>query len=318
MHSLQNDIISAQERIKPFIRKTPFDYARVLSKALNCHLYLKCEYLQHTGSFKLRGALNKILTLTEEEQKQGIVTASSGNHGTAVAYALNKLNLTGIVFTPENASETKIDNIRSYNIPVQFYGTDTMHTELHAIEYAKLHGMTYISPYNDYQVIAGQGTIAIELLQELNSIDAVLVPVGGGGLISGIAAYLKTQLPHCKIIGCLPSNSPVMAESIKAGKIITMASDETLSDATAGGIEPDAVTFELCQQWVDEFILVSEQEIKDAMLAFFKTQHQLIEGASGVALAAALKNKAQFAKQNIITVLSGANISITDLKKIVC
>jgi threonine dehydratase len=308
--------LEAEKRIRPYIKETPLHYAIAFSRETKANVFLKCENLQYTGAFKLRGAMNKLLSLSAEQKEKGIVTASSGNHGAAVAFGLNKLNIRGKIFVQENASSTKIDNIRNYNVPLALYGTDCMKTEMYALEYAKKHDMVYISPYNDPQVIGGQGTIALELTHQLNQTDAVFVPIGGGGLIAGIAGYLKSISPNTKIIGCLPANSPVMAESIKAGRIIEMETLSTLSDATAGGIEPDAITFDICQQFVDEYILVSEDEIKNAIISLIKTEHLLVEGASGVALAGLFKNALSFQNKNVTVVLSGGNMSIETLKMI--
>ncbi len=316
MFTIKNEILAAEKRIRAHVRETFLEYSVPLSRETNAEVHLKCENLQYTGAFKIRGALNKLLSLSPDQQKKGVVTASSGNHGAAVACGLNKLSIQGKIFVPENASSTKIANIRNYNIPLEFHGTDCMQTELHAIEYAKQHDMIYLSPYNDLQVIGGQGTIGLELANQLKHIDAVLVPIGGGGLIVGIAGFLKTVSPTTKIIGCLPKNSPVMAESIKAGRIIEMETLATLSDATAGGIEPGAMTFELCQQLVDDYILVSEDEIKHAIITLINMQHLLIEGAAGVALGALIKNAHAFQGQNVVVVLSGANISLDTLKNI--
>jgi threonine dehydratase len=316
MFDIKNEVLIAEKRIRQHIRETPLDYSIALSQEMKVNVFLKCENLQHTGAFKVRGAINKLLSLTPSQREQGIVTASSGNHGAAVAFGLNQLKMKGIVFVPENASTTKIDNIRNYTDALEFYGTDCMQTEIHALEYAKQHNMIYVSPYNDLQVIGGQGTIGLELVHQLNDIDFVLVPIGGGGLISGIAGYLKSVSPKTKIIGCLPANSPVMAESIKAGRIIEMETLPTFSDATAGGIEADSITFDVCQQFVDGYILVSEEEIKNAIVSLIKTQHLLVEGASGVALAALIKNKQQFYHKNAVVILSGANISLATLKVI--
>lgn len=189
-----------------------------------------------------------------------------------------------------------------------------MQTEKYALEYAKQHNMIYISPYNDAEVIAGQGTVALEIARQLENIDAILVPIGGGGLISGIAGYIKTVFPATKVIGCLPENSPVMAESIKAGKIIEMETFSTLSDATAGGIELDSITFDICKKYIEDYILVTENEIKNAITTLIKTQHLLVERASGVALASLFKNAEQFRDKNVVVVLSGANISLETLK----
>ncbi len=316
MLDIQNEVLIAEKRIRAYIRETPLDYSLPLSKLTQANVYLKCENLQYTGAFKVRGAFNTLLSLNASQRQHGVVTASSGNHGAAVAYGLNKLNIPGIVFVPENTSSTKIDNIRNYDIPLEFYSTDLLQTEMHALDYAKQQHMTYVSPYNNPHVIAGQGTIALEIARQLNKVDVIFVAIGGGGLISGIAGYIKAVSPQTKVIGCLPENSPVMAQSVKAGKIIDMKTLPTLSDATAGGIEPNAMTFELCRDLVDDYILVSEQEIKNAIITLIKTQHLLIEGASGVALAAFLKNAAQYQGKQVVIVLSGANISIDTLKTV--
>lgn len=316
MSDFKSEVFAAKQRINSYIRETPLDYSLPLSRISNTHCYLKCENLQFTGSFKVRGAFNKLLSLSSEQKKQGIVTASSGNHGAAVAFGLNQLNIPGIIFVPENASSTKIDNIRNYEVPLEFYGTDCVQAELHALEYAHQHQMIYISPYNNEQVIVGQATVALELTRQLQQIDYILVPIGGGGLISGIAEFIKSVSPQTKIIGCLPEHSPVMAESIRAGTILEMNTLPTLSDATAGGIEPDSITFSICKKSVDDYILVSELEIKNAIITLIKTQHLLVEGASAVALAALIKNAKQFSGKNVVVVLSGANISLETLKAI--
>lgn len=316
MFDIKNEVLQAEKRIQTHVRETPLDYSIALSRMTNTNTYLKCENLQYTGSFKIRGAFNKLLSLTPSQQQQGLITASSGNHGAAVAFGLNKLHLPGTVFVPENTSSTKIENIRNYDAALEFYATDCMQTEIYARNYARQHNMIFISPYNDPQVIAGQGTIAVELARQLDKIDVVLVPIGGGGLIAGIAGYLKAVSPKTKVYGCLPKNSPVMAESIKVGQIIDLETMTTLSDATAGGIEPDAITFELCKKLVDDYILVSEEEIKDAIISLIKTQHLLIEGAAAVALAALIKNADQFRAKNVVVILSGGNISLETLSRL--
>jgi threonine dehydratase len=306
----------AEQRIRPYLRETPLEHSLVLSDMGQSNIFLKLENLQYTGSFKLRGAMNKLLSLSPAEQTQGIVTASSGNHGAAVAYGLKHLGLRGQIFVPENASAVKVAMIRRFGAEIHLYGDDSGLTELYARDYADRHGLVYISPYNDEQIIAGQGTIGVEMARQLEGIDAVFVTVGGGGLISGIAGYLKAVQPEIKIIGCLPENSPVMAASIKAGHIVEMESRPTLSDGSAGGIEPGAITFELCRKLVDDYVLVSEEEIKAAMRLIIESQHLLIEGAAGVAVAGYLQAKEAFQAKNVIVVLCGANISLETLKSI--
>jgi threonine dehydratase len=317
MLDIHSEVLHAEKRMRSAVRETPLDFSLPLSKITNLNLYLKCENLQPTGSFKVRGAFNALLSLTETQKEKGVVVASTGNHGAAIAYSLSKLNIPGIIFVPENVSLTKVENIRNYNTPLKFHGTDSVETELYALDYAKHQGMLYISPYNHPQVIGGQGTVGLEILRQLDSVDVVFVPVGGGGLIAGIAGYIKAVSPKTKIIGCLPENSPVMSESIKAGKIISMTTLPTLSDATAGGIESNSITFDLCNTYVDDFILVSEHEIQLATLAMIKTQHLLIEGAASMALASVFKCAEQYKDKNVVVVLSGSNISLETLKSII-
>lgn len=316
MLNIYAEILNAEKRIRDYIRQTPLDYSIAFSKLTNANVFLKCENYQYTSSFKPRGAINKLLTLSSSQRDQGIVTASSGNYGAAVAFGLNKLKMKGVIFVPENASSVKIDNIKNYVNKLKFYANDAVQTELYASKYAKDHNMIYLSPYNDLQVISGQGTIALELYHQLEMIDYVFVPVGGGGLISGIAGFLKSVKPQIKIIGCLPEKSPVMTESIRAGQIVEMETLPTLSDATAGGIEPNSITFEICQRYVDDYILVSESEIKNAIISLIKSQHLLVEGASEVALAALLKSSKQLYGKNVVVILSGANISLETLKQV--
>lgn len=314
MVEIKTEVLAAEDRIRPFIRETLLDYSIPLSRATGCQVFLKYETMQYTGSFKVRGAFNKLLSLSPTEREMGVVTASTGNHGAGVAYALYKLNIPGVIFVTKNCSSTKIENIRNYSNQLELFGENFRETKNHALKQAEHSKMTYIPPYNDLQIIGGQGTIGIELERQLKNIDAVFVSVGGGGLISGIGGYLKETMPNIKIIGCLPENAPVMAECIKAGKIIQTEVKPTISDATKGVLESDSITFELCQKYVDDYILVSEEEIKAALVLLLRTQHHLVEGAAAVALASFLKVHQQFQNKHVVIVLSGANISIDDLK----
>jgi threonine dehydratase len=310
-------ILQAEQKIRPFIRMTPLEYSHPLSKTTNSQVFLKLENLQYTGSFKVRGAMNALLSLSKEQSARGVVTASSGNHGIAVAFGLNTLNINGAIFVPEDTSSAKVAAISNYGVDARFWSTDCLETELHARSYAKQNDMVYISPYNDLHVVGGQGTIGVELCQQIKHIDMALVALGGGGMISGIAGYLKTVFPHVEVIGCSPMNSPVMAKSIHAGRILEMESLPTLSDGTAGGIEKDAITFPLCQRLVDDYILVSEDEIRHAMRSFIETHHMLIEGAAGVPLAALLKMPERVQEKTVVIVLCGANLSLETLKTII-
>ena len=314
--NVYEEVLQAEQRIRPYIRETPLEYSLALSQQYAAEVFLKLENLQHTGSFKVRGAMNKLLSLTPEEQVRGVVTASTGNHGVATAFGLRALKLTGTIFVPENAAPTKVAAIKRYGARIETYGVDCLETELHAQGYAREHGLTYISPYNDLQVIGGQGTIGVELMRQAEKIDAVFVSVGGGGLVSGIAGYLKQVMSAVRIIGCLPENSPEMALAVEAGQHVQIEPKPTFSDGTAGGFEPGAITFELCQQLVDEYVLVSEEEIAAAIRLTLETQHQLIEGSAGVAIAGFQKLYQKFKGQQVAIVLCGANISLATLKQV--
>jgi threonine dehydratase len=314
--NLYTEVTQAAERISPYARETPLIRSLLLSEDHGGGVFLKLENLQHTGSFKVRGALNKLLTLTPEQRAQGIVTASSGNHGAAVAYGLRLLGAHGLIVVPEHASPAKVELIRRLGAEVRHHGDDALLSEEYARNYALQHGLVYVSPYNDPQVVAGQGTIGVELARQLDRIDAVFVAVGGGGLIAGIAGYLKAVHPEITVVGCLPERSPVMAESVRAGAIVDMESGPTLSDATAGGIEAGAITFDLCRTLVDEYVLVDEEEIAAAIRTLIEAEHMLIEGAAGVAVAAYHKRRAEFRDKNVVVVLCGANISLQTLKAI--
>ncbi len=313
---ITQEIIAAEKRIRPHIRETRLDYSPYYSALAGADIYFKLENLQHTGSFKARGAMNKVLSLTASERERGVVTASTGNHGAATAFSLAKLGGTGIVFVPDNASAAKVQAIERLGAEVRCFGDDTAVTEAHARRYALDHGLTYIPPYNDLQVIAGQGTIAVELARQLDRIDAVFVALGGGGLISGIAGYLKSIHPAAAIIGCSPQNSQVMIQSIRAGKILDLPSQPTISDGTAGGVEPGSVTFDLCRDLVDDYEVVTEDEIKASLRRFLEIHHMLIEGAAAVAIAACVKMGRRLAGKNVVVVLCGANISLETLKTV--
>ncbi len=306
----------ANRRIQPYVRQTILEYSHYFSKLGGANVYFKCENMQHTGSFKARGAMNKLLSLSEVERKRGVVTASTGNHGAAVAFGLKFIDARGIVFVPENAAKSKVMNIEQLGAEVRYYGTDSAKTEAYARQYAAQNNMSFISPYNDPQIIGGQGTIAVELTQQLESIEAVFVSVGGGGLISGIAGYLKSIFPHVEIVGCSPENSQVMIQSVEAGTILDLPSEPTLSDGTAGGVEPESITFPLCQRLVDSYITVSEDEIASSLREFMTAQHMLIEGSAAVAIAAFEQTKSLYVNKNVVIVLCGANIDLPKLKGI--
>jgi threonine dehydratase len=299
----------AAARIADIVCETPLHRSATLSEALGAQVYCKLENHQRTGSFKLRGASNALMTLSAEQRDAGCVTASSGNHGAAVAYAMRQLNIGGIIFVPEKTSSAKVDAIREYGGDVRFFGTDGLDTEQHARQFAAKNNMYYVSPYNDAAVIAGQATCGIEICSQLPDIDAAFISVGGGGLISGVGSVLKAHHPQLRLFACQPEASAVMAHSVDAGRILDLPSEATLSDGTAGGIEPEAITFALCRELVDDFVLVSEDEIAAAMRNYMAAEQQVIEGAAGVALAALMKRKDEVSGLKVVVIICGGNIS---------
>jgi len=303
----------AATRIAGAVRRTPLRRSGEFSERLGADVWFKLENRQLTGSFKLRGASNRLLTLGEAQRARGCVAASSGNHGAAVACAMQRLGVRGAIFVPEKTSRAKVAKIEEYGGTVRYFGTDGLDTEQHARAYAREHGMFYLSPYNDEEVIAGQGTIGIEILEDLHDVDAVFVAVGGGGLAGGVGSVLKHRDQRIRVIGCQPLASPVMARSIAAGKILDLPSEATLSDGTAGGIEPDAVTFALNQRVVDDWVEVDEADIARAMRRFMRDEGDVIEGAAGVAVAGLLQHGARVAGKKVVVVICGGNIADTTL-----
>jgi len=314
---LPANVVLAANRIAPHIRETPLDHSPFFSELTGANVFLKLENLQFTGSFKLRGAFNKLLSLTPEQRAAGCVAASSGNHGAAVAFAMSKLGTKGVIFVPEGTSTTKVEAIKRAGGEVRFFGTDGLDTEMHAREYAAENGMCYLSPYNDEDIVAGQGTCGVEIAKQLPQADAIFVAVGGGGLISGVGSFLKSVNPTMAVLACQPAASAVMTESVKAGEILELPSQPTLSDGTAGGIEADAITFDLCRAVTDDYVVVSEDQIAEAMRQFIDAHHMLLEGAAGVALAGLRLRADSYQGKNVVVIICGGNISRETLKEVI-
>lgn len=314
---LPADVVLAAHRIRGYIRQTPLDPSPYFSEVTGARVWLKLENQQQAGSFKQRGAFNKLLLMDEGQREKGIVTASSGNHGAAVAYAMHTLGGRATVFVPENTSTSKVGMIERAGAEIRVHGTDGLDTETFARKYAQENDQLYLSPYNDAEVIAGQGTCGFEIAQQLPDVDAVCVAVGGGGLIAGVAAFLKSVRPSVRIVSCQPTASAVMTESVRAGEILDMESDKTLSDGTAGGIEAGSITFGLCRDLVDDYVVVDEDAIAEAMREFIDTHHQLPEGAAGVALAGLKQHKESLAGQRVAVIVCGGNVSRDTLRIVI-
>jgi threonine dehydratase len=313
------DVAQRSEKVAPRLREhlpvTPLVPFAAFSEELGAEVLVKCEHQQRTGSFKVRGAMAKILTLTDEERQRGVVTASTGNHGLGVSNALATLGGRGIIYVPENASASKVAAIKRFGVEVRSQGTDPGALELLAREQAAEQGMTYVSPYNDPDVIAGQGTIGVEILEQLagQQLDAVFIAVGGGGLISGIASVLKERRPEIRVYGAQPARDAAMFASVKAGKVVPVDAGQTLSDGTAGSVEPGSITFELCRSVVDDWVLVDEDAIRAALRMVIDTEHQLVEGSAALAFAAARERRTELEGKRVAVVSCGGNISASTL-----
>lgn len=316
MIDFPTEVIKAYNRSKSYIRKTPLEHSPYLSNLIDGNVYLKLDNIQKTGSFKFRGAVSKMTSISATEKEKGVVTASTGNHGAACSLAMSLLGIDGKIVVPTIVHKNKVNNILNLGGKVEYHGDDCLIAEERAQEISKTTGATYISPYNDPAIICGQGTMGYEIDQDLKNIDSVFVSVGGGGLISGVGGYLKSVQKNVKMVAVSPKNSCVMYESIKAEKQLDLPSDPTLSDGTAGGVEMGSITFELCQRIIDEFILVTEDEIADGIRIGVEKHHQLIEGAAGAAIAGFMKQKDKLNGQRVVIVMCGGNISSEVLKSI--
>ena len=314
--NFHQDVIIAADSIRPYIRKTHLTNSRPFSDLVNADVLFKLESLQVTGSFKARGAVNKLLSLTNQEKEHGVVSASTGNHGAAVAYAAAELDIDCTIYVPDDASPTKLENMEQFGAKIKVHGDDCIKAESKAREVSIYSGETYVSPYNDPFVMAGQGTLGIEIESQCDGLDVIIVSVGGGGLIGGTAGYLKSVWPEIHVIGCSPENSAVMIHSIEAGRVLDLESSPTLSDGTAGGVEENSITFPICSNVIDESVLVTENEIKNAMITFMEKEHQLLEGAAGTAVAALIKKKDDLLGKRVGVIICGGNISLDTVREI--
>jgi threonine dehydratase len=316
VHPLYAAIEEAAGRIGEHIRRTPVEASPWLGAATGAEVHLKLENHQLTGSFKLRGALNRVLATDAATRRRGFVAASTGNHGLAMAHACSLVDAALTVFVPTTAEPAKLALLAQRDVVVESVGDDCTAAEAAARAWAEGQGATYVSPYNDAAVIAGQGTLGLELGRQVPGLDAVFVALGGGGLIAGAARALRAAAPGLEVVACSPSNSAVMARSLTAGEILDLPSKPTLSDGTAGGVEAGAITFDLCRELVSRSFLVPELDIAAALRDFVGHHHSLIEGAAAVPIAALLASGRRYAGRRVAVVLCGANIAPGALARI--
>jgi len=311
-----NDILKARKNLHGIVRETPFERSAVLSDRTDMAVYLKAECLQRTGSFKLRGAYHKIASLGSQEKAKGIVTSSAGNHAQGVGFAATRFDIPGRIYVPEVIPRNKLEAIQRYRVEVIIEGK--LYDEAHAaaVADAKKSGRVYIPSYDDPLIMAGHGTLGLEMLDEIAGLDAVIVPVGGGGLIAGVATAAKSINPAVRVIGCQSTASCAMARSLEESRVYsTFPSKETIAEGLEGGISE--ITFELGQRLIDHMVLVEENEIRSAIRFLLEHQRLVVEGSGAVGVAALLHNRWSDAGRKVGVVLSGGNLDYRLLKQIV-
>jgi threonine dehydratase len=315
-----SDVFKAAQRLRQagLLFPTPLEPLKTLSKDTGAGIWLKLENLQRTGSFKLRGAANKLLALQERlDSKPHVVTASAGNHGLGVAYAATHLGITATIVVPLEASPAKVKALKSYPVELIQHGAGYEEAEAYARQLERERGLTFVSAYNDLEVIAGQGTLALEVLHELPELTHLLVPTGGGGLLSGVALFAKEVNPAIRVIGVQSEASTALTAALKAGHLVTTPEYPTLADGLAGGLEAGTVTFALAQQYVDEMVLVSEESIAGAIRFMVEELHLIAEGSAVVGLAALLSKRWQPEPGAVVcSLITGRNIATEKLLKI--
>ena len=302
------DMLAAQRSVSGLIARTPLEYSFLLSQRAGCEVYLKLENWQKTGSFKVRGALNKISSLTEEEKARGLVTASAGNHALGVAYAARSLgNVPTTLFVPVNAPTSKLKKLEEFDCDVALSGNSYDEAHHAAEDFERLHGATYVHAYDDPLTIAGQGTAGLEIMEDLPEAKAILVPVGGGGLIAGIAVAAKAINPQVRVIGVQTEASPSAYLSLRDGRPYEeYDAAPTIADGLAGGF--GRLPFEIAGDLIDEIVLVSEEETRAAVFTLLELAQLVVEGAGAVGIAALLAGKVNLAGRKAVIVLTGANI----------
>ncbi len=302
-----SDIEKAYQKIKENLIKTPLVFSPELSRISGANVYLKMEHLQHTGSFKIRGVLNKLNNIHKKDFNKPFVAASTGNHAAAFAYASEKFDFKGVLFLPKRVSKIKLRAIENYDVEKILYGDTSIETESKATAYSKEVEGVLIHPYNDLKIIEGQGTIGVEIKEQLPELDTILAPVGGGGLISGLCSYFKGS-KDVEVIGCQPKNACEMHDSIKSNTIVAPSTLHTIADASAGGVENNSVTFDICKKHLSKFEIIDEDDIESAV-AFVARYHLTIIEPTAALPVAALLNSYKYQGKNIVLVLTGNKIN---------
>jgi threonine dehydratase len=310
-------VMEAHKRCQEHLSPTPLEYSRYLSEKIEGEVWLKLDSMQRTGSFKFRGAVNKILSLTDAELDKGIVSVCTGNYALAVAEAMRIRKRRATIYVAEDIDPSRLALLRANGLDLVVYGEVAWDAEKEARRVAEDKDMIYVSPYNDPIVVGGQGTCGYEISKQLPELNAALFACGAGGLLTGSAGWLKSQNPKVEAFGISPENSPVMYESMRANKMVEIETYPTLADTCAGGVDLDSITLDLCRRYVDEIMLLTETEIEASIRLLFE-QHRLVtEGSGALSVGGLLKRKEHFKGKKVVAVVCGRNIALDLFKRII-
>jgi threonine dehydratase len=310
-------VLDAHERCQEHLSPTPLEYSRYLSEKIEGEVWLKLDSMQRTGSFKFRGAVNKILSLTEAELDKGIVSVSTGNYALAVAEAMRIRKRRATIYVAKDIDPSRLALLRAHGLDLVVYGEVAWDAEKEARRVAEDNDKIYVSPYNDPIVVGGQGTCGYEISKQLPDLNAALFACGAGGLLTGSAGWLKSHNPKVEAFGVSPENSPVMYESMRTNKIVEMETYPTLADTCAGGMDLDSITFDLCRRYVDEIWLLTEKEIETSIRLLFEQHRLVVEGSGALSVGGLLKRKEHFKGKKVVAVVCGRNIPLELFKRII-
>ena len=310
-------VLEANERCKGHLSPTPLEYSMYLSQEIEGEVWLNLDSMQRTSSFKFRGALNKILSLTELELDKGIVSASTGNYALAIAEAMRIRKRRATIYVAEDLEPSRLELLRAHGLDLVIHGERAWDAEKEARRVAGEEDKIYVSPYNDPIVVGGQGTCGYEISKQLPDLDAALFACGAGGLLTGSAGWLKSHNPDVEAFGVSPENSPVMYESMRTKKMVEMETYPTLADTCAGGVDLDSITLELCRRYVEEIVLLSESEIEESIRLLFEQHRLVVEGSGALGVGGLLKRRERFKGKKVVAVVCGRNIDLEVFKRII-
>jgi threonine dehydratase len=310
-------VSEAAERCEDHLLPTPLEYSLYLSRTIEGEVWLKLDSMQRTASFKFRGALNKILSLTEAELDKGVVTASTGNYALAVAEAMRIRGRRATIYVAEDIEPGRLELLRAHGLDLVIYGEGAWDAEKEARRVGEDEGKIYVSPYNDPIVVGGQGTCGYEISKQLPDLDAALFACGAGGLLTGSAGWLRAHNPEVLAFGVSPENSPVMYKSMRANRMVEMETFPTLADTCRGNVDLDTITLDLLQQHVEEIFLLTEREIEEAIRLLFEQHRLVVEGSGALSVGGLLRHKERFTGKKVVAVICGRNIDLEVFKRII-